>query len=145
MFDHFEGLHLPAFPARRRYSILASWKQLASGCSTVAVNCLYLKSRAFLTICVSPANHGKKRADERTRTVDLLQLRVIGQALQRFARGCKIRISRPVSFPRLAVCCTVLRSRWYQSGINRGIAPSRSCSLACTHPKYVQHLASTLA
>src|SRR5215212_5109767 len=47
-------------------------------------------------------------------------LRVIHQALQGFARGCKCRIFRGVSFPCLALYCTVLRSRWYQSGINRG-------------------------
>ncbi len=44
-------------------------------------------------------------------------LRVIHQALQGFAGGCKCRIFRGVSFPCLAACCTVLRSRWYQSGI----------------------------
>ena len=44
-------------------------------------------------------------------------LRVIGQALQRCAGGCKCLIFRGVSFPCLAQCCTVLRSRWYQSGI----------------------------
>jgi hypothetical protein len=32
---------------------------------------------------------GKKRADERTRTADLISLRVIIQALQGFAQGCK--------------------------------------------------------
>jgi hypothetical protein len=47
----------------------------------------------------------------------LLQLRVITQTLQGIARGCKSRIFRGVSFPCLAACCTVLRSRWYQSGI----------------------------
>jgi hypothetical protein len=45
-------------------------------------------------------------------------LRVIHQALQGFADGCKTRIPKPVSFLCLALCCTVLRSRWYQSGIN---------------------------
>ena len=45
-------------------------------------------------------------------------LRVITQASQRFGRGCKYRIFRGVSFLRLAECCTVLGSRWYQSGIN---------------------------
>jgi hypothetical protein len=39
------------------------------------------------------------------------------QALQGFAQECKSRISRPVSFLCIAVRCTVLRSRWYQSGI----------------------------
>jgi hypothetical protein len=45
-------------------------------------------------------------------------LRVIGQALQGCAGDCKYRISKGLSFPCLAGCCTVLRSRWYQSGIN---------------------------
>src|SRR5829696_9097031 len=71
----------------------------------------------------------KQRADEWTRTAHLLQLRVIGQALQGFAQGCKSRIFRGVSFPCLAECCTVLRSRWYQIGINGGITASRSCSI----------------
>ncbi len=44
-------------------------------------------------------------------------LRVIGQALQGFAQGCKCRISTPVSLLRLALRCTVLRSRWCQSGV----------------------------
>jgi hypothetical protein len=57
-------------------------------------------------------------------------LRVIGQALQEFARSCKCRLFRGVSLLRVAVCCTVLRSRWYQSGINRGIASSQYRSLA---------------
>src|SRR5215211_3396779 len=72
------------------------------------------------------------RADERTRTADLLQLRVIGQGLQGCAGDCKCCIFRGVSFLRLAECCTVLRSRWYQSGINKGIAASRSCSVVAT-------------
>jgi hypothetical protein len=46
-------------------------------------------------------------------------LRVIGQALQGFAEGCKTRIAKWFSFLWLAQCCTVLRSRWYQSGIKR--------------------------
>ena len=44
-------------------------------------------------------------------------LRVIHQALQVCAGDCKCRIFRGVSFPCLALCCTVVRSRWYQSGI----------------------------
>src|SRR5215204_5285954 len=44
----------------------------------------------------------KQRADERTRTADLLQLRVISQALQGFALACKYRISRRFSLLRLA-------------------------------------------
>jgi hypothetical protein len=60
----------------------------------------------------------KRRADERTRTADLISLRVITQALQGCAGGCKSPISKGVSFLYLAACCTVLRSRWYQSGVN---------------------------
>jgi hypothetical protein len=45
-------------------------------------------------------------------------LRVIGHVLQGLAGVCKPRISKGFSFLCLAVCCTVLRSRWYQSGIN---------------------------
>jgi hypothetical protein len=59
-----------------------------------------------------------KRADERTRTADLTSLRVIIKVLQWFAEACKSRISKPVSFLRFAACCTVLRSRWCQSGVN---------------------------
>jgi hypothetical protein len=47
---------------------------------------------------------GKKRADERTRTADLISLRVITQALQGFALACKTRIYRGISFPCLAAC-----------------------------------------
>src|SRR5215212_9462202 len=53
-----------------------------------------------------------RRAD--SNRLPLLQLRVITQALQGCAGGCKHRIFRGVSFPCLAACCTVLRSRWYQ-------------------------------
>jgi hypothetical protein len=60
----------------------------------------------------------KRRADERTRTAYPCSLRVIGQALREFAQVCKCRLSRPFSFLRLAACCTVLRSRWCQSGVN---------------------------
>ena len=59
----------------------------------------------------------KQRADERTRIAFLLQLRVIIQALQGFAGDCKCRIFRGISFACLAACCTVLRSRWCQSGV----------------------------
>jgi hypothetical protein len=46
------------------------------------------------------------------------------------AEVCKSPISRGLSLLRIAACCTVLRSRWYQNGINRGMAPSRFCSPA---------------
>jgi hypothetical protein len=63
----------------------------------------------------------KQRADERTRTADLISLREIGRALQGCAQGCKCRIFKPTSLLCLARCCTVLRSRWCQSGINRSL------------------------
>ena len=59
----------------------------------------------------------KRRADEWTRTADLISLRVIGQVSQGCARVCKFGIYKPICLPRIALCCTVLRSRWYQSGI----------------------------
>jgi hypothetical protein len=67
---------------------------------------------------------------EPTRGLESLtcSLRVINRVLQSLAGGCKFRMYKPDSFPRLAPCCTVLRSRWCQSGVNRGIAASRSCS-----------------
>ncbi len=46
-------------------------------------------------------------------------LPVSGQALQGFARTCKSPLSKRLSFPQLAPCCTVLRSRWCQSGVKR--------------------------
>jgi hypothetical protein len=59
------------------------------------------------------------RADERTRTADLISLRVIKRVLQGFAQGCRSRISKPVSFLCDATCCTVLRSQWCQSDVKR--------------------------
>src|ERR687890_1566546 len=60
----------------------------------------------------------KKRADERTRTAYPCSLRVIPQALQGVAGDCKCRISKGLSLLGVALCCTVLRSRWCQSGVN---------------------------
>src|SRR5215207_353664 len=50
---------------------------------------------------------------------DLLYRRTWYQALQGVALVCKSSIPRPISLLCLALCCTVLRSRWYQSGIKR--------------------------
>ena len=61
------------------------------------------------------------RTDERTRTADLISLRVIIQVLQGFAQGCRSPISKPLSFLCLALCCTVLRSRWCQTGIKHSM------------------------
>ena len=57
-----------------------------------------------------------ERADERTRTADLL-ITSDHSGVAGVAGGCKCRIFRGVSFLWVAECCTVLRSRWYQSGI----------------------------
>src|SRR5215211_586438 len=59
-----------------------------------------------------------ERADERTRTADLISLRVCGQGLLSVAQACKPRILRRLSLLQIAPCYTVLRTRWYQSGIN---------------------------
>jgi hypothetical protein len=50
--------------------------------------------------------------------ISTLISRVISQALQGLARVCKSRISKPVSLLCHDLRCTVLRFRWYQSGIN---------------------------
>jgi hypothetical protein len=71
---------------------------------------------AFLVLRVLQV---KKRADERTRTADLISLRGIDHALQGCTGGCKTRISKLLSLLRIAARCTILRSRWYQSGIRR--------------------------
>jgi hypothetical protein len=60
----------------------------------------------------------KTRADERTRTAYLISLRVIIPMVLGLAGVCKSRILRRLSLLRLAVCCTVLRSRWCQSGVS---------------------------
>jgi len=83
----------------------------------------------------------KNRADERTRTADLISLRVITQALQGLAQACKSRISKGISFLCFAPCCTVLRSRWYQIGINSGKSCFTILPIRSTHLKYIQHLA----
>jgi hypothetical protein len=64
--------------------------------------------------CKSPT---KPRVDERTRTAVLSSLHVIIHVLQGIARTCKAGIFRRFSFLRLALLCTVLRSRWCQSSV----------------------------
>jgi hypothetical protein len=58
-----------------------------------------------------------RRAD--SNRLPLLQLRVIIQALLEFAWGCKTPISRTVPLLCLALCRTVLRSRWCQRVVSR--------------------------
>jgi hypothetical protein len=45
-------------------------------------------------------------------------LRVIGHSLQGCAGTRKCPLSKGDAFPQVAACCTELRPRWYQSGIN---------------------------
>ena len=66
-----------------------------------------------------------ERADERTQTAFLL----ITSDNSGVAGDCKCRIFREVSFPCLAECCTVLRSRWCQSGVNIALAAAARASL----------------
>jgi hypothetical protein len=49
------------------------------------------------------------RADERTRTADLISLRVCGQGLLRVTRVCKSRIDKGFLVPSIARDCRVLR------------------------------------
>jgi hypothetical protein len=88
---------------------------------------IYQALLSFRVFGLSTPNLESRRADSNRLP---LSLRVITQALQRFAQPCKSRISRRLSLLRVAHFCTVLRSRWYQIGINGGIASSQYCSLA---------------
>ena len=74
-----------------------------------------------------------ERADERTRTADLISSRVMRQALQGFARACETRISKGVSILQAAVCCTVLGSRWCQSGVKPFEKPWSGVEIARPH------------
>jgi hypothetical protein len=71
--------------------------------------------RTHVCFGVGKLDRERRRAD--SNRLPLLQVRVIGHVLQGFARACKCRISKPVSLLCLAQCCTVLRSRWCQSGV----------------------------
>ena len=71
-----------------------------------------------------------RRAD--SNRLPLLQLRVITQALQGCAEGCRSRVSKRLSLHWVAACCTVLRSRWYQIGIRTSDSYSPTAgSMAC--------------
>jgi hypothetical protein len=67
----------------------------------------------------SEQRNGQRRADERARTAYPSSLRVITQALQGCAQDCKYPLSKGVPLLLLAESCTVLRSRWCQSGVKR--------------------------
>jgi hypothetical protein len=86
-----------------------------SYCCPTAANAL----SSVLEILLFGGFAGKKesrRAD--SNRLPLLQLRVIIQKLQGLAHPCNFRISKRLYRLRFAGCCTVLRLRWYQSGIN---------------------------
>jgi hypothetical protein len=90
----------------------------------LSVNFFSLLSLASKSSCVpalEPPKPGAKRrgqrADERTRTADLLSLRVIIVALQGFARACGFPLSKVVSLLCLARYCNMLRSQWCQRGV----------------------------
>jgi hypothetical protein len=58
------------------------------------------KSKPFRLDVLVPVQ-SVQSADERTRTAGLISLRVISQALQGCAQGCKCRISKGILFSRL--------------------------------------------
>src|SRR5215204_1872956 len=68
------------------------------------------------------------RADERTRTANL-PITSDKWGLQGFARFCTSRISKRFSLLRVALCCTVLRSRWCQSGVKTSRITRGGCLL----------------
>src|SRR5215218_8635655 len=86
------GESLTRHPARPRVG------HRLTGCSTVAVK---RGSTALPYLTFYLQNSTFWRADERTRTTDLISLRVITQALQGCAGGCKSRISKGVPFSAL--------------------------------------------
>jgi hypothetical protein len=81
------------------------------------------KSRLFCLDVLGPVHRVQR---EPTSGLEPLtcSLRVCGQWLLSVARVCKSRISKPLSLLLLALCCTVLRSRWYQSGIKTSVSYS---------------------
>ena len=82
-------------------------------------NCRQLSEKVFLRTLLDVVLQFQQKlgADERTRTAFLL-ITSDHSGVAGVAQACKSRISKPVSFLCLAPCCTVLRSRWCQSGVN---------------------------
>jgi hypothetical protein len=123
------GVLAALFESLRRHRGRPRVGHRLTGCSTVAVK----RGSAVLPhLTFYLQNSGFWRADERTRTAFLLRLRVIIQALQGRAQACKYRISKRLSLLRFAVCCTVLRSQWCQSGVSSpGIRRRRFLRARC--------------
>jgi hypothetical protein len=126
---HFRSRHLPPIDVaspplatQRDGTLVLLW---SAGCSKSAPTLCWDLNPVQRFTCKSQQN------EEPTSGLEPLtcSLRVITQALQGCAEDCKYPLSKGIPLLCLAEGCTVLRSRWYQSGINRGIAPSQCCSL----------------
>jgi hypothetical protein len=76
--------------------------------------------------------YAEKRADERTRTAFLL----ITSENSCVAGVCKSPIPVPVSFLCLALRCTVLRSRWCQSGVSAMVVALHSLFEGEANPSF---------
>jgi hypothetical protein len=83
----------------------------------VAVHWPRLHAETTFLLRVSPANLHRNKEPTSGLEPLVCSLRVIGQALQGFAEGCRCHIFRRLSLLWVAACCTVLRSRWCQSGV----------------------------
>ena len=111
-------------------SLLASWKQSTSGCSTVAVNRLYLRSRGFLFIHILPANHDKNK--EPTSGLEPLTCSSYECAVRRcrdlqgFANPLYLSRILFSAFPHVAGYCAPGGIR-VVSGV-RGLSVAGSCS-----------------
>jgi hypothetical protein len=105
-----------------RYTATLSMPQSsASGVQATVATYLLRPSalqRTSSWVNVLPVNWHKKGANERTRPLTF-SLRVSGRLFLGVAGVCKTRIPKPFSFPTVAACCEVLRSRWCQSGVRR--------------------------
>jgi hypothetical protein len=61
---------------------------------------------------LSTSRSESRRADSNSLTLLITSVQSV------VAEGCKSRISKRLSSLRVARCCTVLRSRWCQCGVN---------------------------
>ena len=80
-----------------------------------------------------------KRADERTRTADLISLRVSGQWLPAVAHGCQSRISKVFSLAPPSVLHRIAHavvSKWYQQR-TIVVAHSRASGTQCSNLRHV--------
>ena len=118
----------PTWPSARCTSdgsLVSRTRNLSSGCFVVLnpddAQRLGVRTSSYVSSLASASLASRTRVNkEPTNGLEPLScsIRVIHQALQGLAQPCKSRISKPVSFLRLAPCCPVLRSRRCQSGVN---------------------------